>query len=78
MFSGIVLSNGDVYTTGNNNRGQLGIGNNIVQYEYIKVPNIENALEISCGNEHMIVLLKDGTVTSGYLLFYHYYRYYIK
>jgi len=59
--TGIVKSDGSVWTCGYNFRGQLGIGSNTDQTKFTKTP-ITNASSISCGNLHTIVLKNDGTV----------------
>ncbi|MCP8368575.1 hypothetical protein [Clostridioides difficile] len=61
----ILTNDGELYCAGNNEYGQLGLGDNIVrtQLEKHSMTNIE---DISIGTLHSVVLCKDGTVhTTG-------------
>lgn len=56
-----VLSDNAVYTRGNNAYGQLGIGDNTYRTDYEKI-EFDNPKEISCGNNHTVILNKDGEI----------------
>jgi alpha-tubulin suppressor-like RCC1 family protein len=59
----ISTKNNDIYACGNNEYGQLGLGNNINQNKFVKV-NIEgiigNIKEIYCGTMHTFILMGNG------------------
>lgn len=68
-YIAVLKSNGTVWTWGNNNYGQLGIGN----YNNTTVPqqvsSVKNVKEISAGDHHMLVLTNDNIAYSwGYNL----------
>lgn len=63
----ILLKTGEIMSCGFNLHGQLGQGNNnnSYQFRYIKNKNgenIKNVIDISCGCEHVIILLKTGEI----------------
>ena len=55
------LSGGELYTTGRNNLGQLGINNKRVQYKFNKV-NMEGIIDIAPIHNAAIALKNDGTL----------------
>jgi alpha-tubulin suppressor-like RCC1 family protein len=57
----VLTEDGKVYGKGQNDRGQLGLGDNINRDEYTLLP-IDNVKKIDAGNDHTIVLKNDGTV----------------
>lgn len=62
-YSAGLKANGDVYTWGRNNFGQLGVGggaNDIYPYP-IRV-SISQVRSISCGESHMLAVRTDGTL----------------
>ena len=67
-FTIVLMSDGTVYGTGNNNDGEIGNGSNGGSLKYntltqmTSVPSGKLAVAISCGELHTIVLLNDGTV----------------
>jgi len=70
---------GDVYTRGLNNNGQLGLGDTETRYRHrghlmpIRVPGLENIIDIETGTHHTLCLNNEGHVyafgnnTSGQL-----------
>jgi len=69
-YHAVVLKNdGSVWTTGYNNRGQLGVGDTSNRTTFTKVTtNINNDVkQIACGNQHTFILKNDDSVWScGY------------
>ena len=62
----ILKNDGTLYSTGYNNKGQLGLGNTTNRNTFTKV-NIDNVKSIYCGYYHTFILKNDGTVYStGY------------
>jgi alpha-tubulin suppressor-like RCC1 family protein len=57
----VLTKDGFVYGRGENRSGQLGIGNQETQSEFVKLP-IDNVKQIAAGNEHLLVLKNDGTL----------------
>ena len=60
----ILKKDGTVYSTGDNQYGQLGLGNTTNRSTFTKV-NIDNVEKISCGRSHTFILKKDGTLYSA-------------
>jgi alpha-tubulin suppressor-like RCC1 family protein len=61
----VVMTDGTVYGCGYNFYGQLGIGNTTDQYSLTPMTSIpagKKAQSVSCGYNHTIVLMEDGTV----------------
>ncbi|XP_019862398.1 PREDICTED: E3 ubiquitin-protein ligase MYCBP2-like, partial [Amphimedon queenslandica] len=58
----LLLHSGDVYVFGNGNHGQLGQGNNKPCGHPVKVPLPGPAQQVSCGDNHTVVLLANGDV----------------
>ena len=68
-FATILKSNGSVWTTGYNDVGQLGLGNNSTKTSFTQVTtNIDNDVkQIACGENYLVALKNDGTLwTTGY------------
>lgn len=59
-----LLENGDVYATGRNIHGQLGLGNYVDVFSPTKVETLSNVKDISAGFGHSLVLLENGDVYS--------------
>ena len=59
-----LLANGDVYSFGNNDCGQLGQGDNTARYEPTKIASLSGAVAVDAGFEHSLVLLGNGDVYS--------------
>lgn len=66
-FRLILKSDGTLWATGWNEKGQLGLGNNVDQSEFTQVTGISNIKTITCGYNHSLVLTNDNTlyVTGG-------------
>src|SRR5437868_1093097 len=64
----IILNNdGQIYTYGHNNKGQLGLGDNIKRNIPTLMPNIRNLIAITGGGLHSIILNDKGQIyTFGY------------
>ncbi len=63
-FSLFLNQTGDVYATGDNTFGQLGLGDYVSREFPTKIPTISNAKAIAAGSHYSLVLLNDGTVMS--------------
>ena len=68
-FTVALKADGTVWTWGLNSNGQLGLGDSSNRYKPTKV-DIENIVDISAGDTHVLLLDKDGYVysfgTNGY------------
>jgi len=59
----VLLNDGTVKGFGMNTQGQLGLGNTTTPITTpTLIPNLSNAKQISCGGNHSLILLNDGTV----------------
>ena len=58
----IVLQDGNIYSWGTNQYGQLGIGTTTQVFTWVPVPNFTNAVQVVCGSQHTCALKTDGTV----------------
>ena len=61
----VLMSDGTIYGTGNNSVGQLGLGNAVTPRSTLQLMTNSTGKtpkEISCGANHTIVLMTDGTV----------------
>ncbi|KAL0481409.1 ultraviolet-B receptor UVR8 [Acrasis kona] len=76
----VVTKNNDLYVIGRNNFGQLGLGDEVERRIFTKVENglfSKGIKDISCGFDHVVILLQDGKVLScgsnqvGQLCLYH-------
>lgn len=56
---------GDLYTFGRNNYGQLGHGDTTNRTVPIKVSGISGAAAVACGESFTVVLMADGTVRAA-------------
>ena len=57
-----VRSDGTLWSFGQNNYGQLGIGNTTQQSSPVQITGISNVTQVSAGNSHSVALKADGTV----------------
>ena len=57
----ILKNNGEVYATGKNSNGQLGLGGLWHKKDFTKV-NISNVKSISCSAVHCMILKNNGEV----------------
>lgn len=61
----LLLTNlGNVYSTGLNSSGQLGLGDTTNRNVFTKVKDISNVKDIACGYDFSFILKNDGTVYS--------------
>ncbi|CAE1311209.1 MYCBP2 [Acanthosepion pharaonis] len=58
----LLLQNGDVYTFGSNQYGQLGVGDTVVRGEPTKVQLPMSAVQVAAGSSHTVILLANGQV----------------
>lgn len=61
----IITKDEEMIVAGNGNKGQLGIGSNYSDNDYLsisKVPDLESVKSVACGEHHTVVLRSDGTV----------------
>jgi alpha-tubulin suppressor-like RCC1 family protein len=63
-FTFILKNNGTVWATGNNQNGQLGLGDKIDRYQFEQVidENIGEISEIICGYDHTFLIKSDRTI----------------
>ena len=61
----VLKTDGTVWSCGNNEHGQLGLGDLIDRSIFVQVPNITNAQQISCGYYHTFIILDTNTVYSA-------------
>jgi alpha-tubulin suppressor-like RCC1 family protein len=58
----ILKNNGTIWATGQNDKGQLGLGNTIDQMTFTQVPDISGVKAISVGSDFTIIIKEDGTL----------------
>ncbi len=58
----VITSNGNLYGSGYNGNGQLGLGNNNTINITMLLSIGKTPVSISCGSQHTIVLMSDGTI----------------
>lgn len=58
----ILKDDGTVWSLGNNNRGQLGLGQALNQNEPVMISGLTDIISITAGNEHSLAFKKDGTL----------------
>ena len=62
-YSVAINKNGEVWSWGQNDYGQLGDGSNISKYTPVRAKaNLTNIIKVSCGNRHTVALKADGSV----------------
>ena len=62
MHSMALMTNGHVYSFGNNTYGQLGLGNDKSTNKPILIDDLIGIIQISAGEYHSMVLMNDGRV----------------
>lgn len=55
-----LTKDGRVYTAGNNNKGQLGLGDTTDRFVPTLIPNLSNCIAVACGDRHTCILTGDG------------------
>ena len=60
----ILKDDGTVYSSGHNNYGELGIGNNDNKDQETLIPNLTNIIKVAAGYDHSLILNGDGQVYS--------------
>ncbi|MCC0686113.1 hypothetical protein KGF42_16670 [Clostridioides sp. ZZV15-6383] len=68
-FTFILLSDNTLYSTGYNNRGQLGLGDNVNRNVFTKV-NVPPVNKISLGDEHVLLMTTNNELYSTGYNFY--------
>mgnify|MGYP000843913996 FL=1 len=58
----LIDSAGNIWTWGQNDYGQLGIGNKEQQIEPVKIGGLNNVMAVAAGDNHSLALDKDGNV----------------
>ncbi|XP_052283534.1 E3 ubiquitin-protein ligase MYCBP2-like isoform X2 [Dreissena polymorpha] len=58
----LLLQNGEVYTFGSNQYGQLGLGDTLTRGLPTKVPLPSVAQQVAAGSQHTVILLANGQV----------------
>ena len=67
FFSALVDVNGNVWVSGLNDKGQLGISGVFndkapIQLDFVRIPHLENIKNVYCSNEHTVLLDCEGNV----------------
>jgi alpha-tubulin suppressor-like RCC1 family protein len=72
-YHSVILSRqGDLYVCGSNQYGQLGLGDNMSRYNFVKVTFNNESIppfitSFKCGQQHTIIMKENGEVLSvGY------------
>jgi alpha-tubulin suppressor-like RCC1 family protein len=60
----LILTKEGLYSSGYNNKGQLGLGHNFDIRLFEKI-NIENVISFSCGYNHTVVITENGLYSCG-------------
>ena len=60
--SAVIDANGDLYTAGSNEEGQLGLGDNTHRNTLTKVPGLSNVVTVSLGSRQSAALTADGSL----------------
>lgn len=61
----VITKENCILVAGNGNKGQLGIGDNYNDDNYLsisKVPELDSIKSVACGEHHTVILKTDGTV----------------
>lgn len=61
----VITKDEGILVAGNGNKGQLGVGHNYDDDNYLsisKVPDLEGIKSVACGEHHTVILRSDGTV----------------
>lgn len=66
-FTFLLKNNGTLWATGNNQNGQLGLGDTYNKYTFTQVinENIGEIEKVACGYDHTYLLMKDGTLLAA-------------
>lgn len=60
----LLLSNGTVYASGRNNKGQLGNGTTSTETSFTKVNGVSDIIQVAAGINYSLALKYDGTILS--------------
>lgn len=60
--SAAISTDGHLYTTGWNSRGQLGTGDTDNRFEWTEVASDKTFTDVACGNQFTIAIASDGTL----------------
>lgn len=61
-FSIALKSDGTVWTSGDNEYGQLGVGDKSFKAGFVKVVGLKDVIAVSAADSHCVAVKKDGTV----------------
>ena len=61
----IIKNDGTVWGSGRNKYGQLGLGNTTNKNVFTQVPDMNNAIKVVAGMDHVMILKEDGTVCAS-------------
>ena len=64
LYTFILKNDGTVWSCGDNEYGQLGLGNNTIKKTFTQVTGMNDVKQIACGYNHTFILKNDGTVWS--------------
>ncbi len=65
--SAIIKTDGYVYTSGLNDKGQLGLNNRVNKSTFTQVSSVSNTVSVACGSNNIAIVTSDGKLyTCGY------------
>lgn len=61
----LILTKEGLFGTGRNVYGQIGLSNNPILYDFIKIDYIHNIYSVSCGINYSFIISEDGLFATG-------------